>query len=116
MTVDVSKAYLVFSQAVDMAARGTGNPHARLVDAYRNYLVTLRPDELPQVLRDRFYSLHYRVTDLPPGGEPQQYTAHFKAIYGEEDADILAQIVDMKNTLHALLQQDLAGLPPQERE
>ena len=94
-----------FEQAVDMAARGSGDAHERLVLAYREHLVTLPAETLPEPLRRRFLRLHEQVCDLPSGGDVDDYTAHFKALYPEDDAELLAQLVELKNALRLLLEE-----------
>src|SRR6185437_10144265 len=98
-TIELRQAARAFAQAVDMAARGSGDAHERLVLAYRQYLVTLPAETLPGPLRGRFLRLHDQVCDLPPGGPVEAYTAHFKALDPEDDAELLAQLVDLKNAL-----------------
>ena len=94
-----------FEQAVDMAARGSGSVNERLVLAYERHLVTLRPETLPSAQRERFLRLHDRLCDVPPGDHPEAYVAHFKALYAEDAADLLAQLVDLKYALRLLLEE-----------
>lgn len=46
---------------------------------------------------------HDQLCDLPPGGPVEAYTAHFKALYPEDAADLLARLVELKNALRLLL-------------
>jgi hypothetical protein len=88
-----------------MAASGTGDGHARLVLAWQRYLVTLRPETLPSPVRERFLRLHDRICGRPPGGDPDDSLATFKALDPEDDAGLLAQLVDLKNALRLLLEE-----------
>ncbi len=104
-TAELRQAARAFAQAVDMAARGSGNVNERLVLAYRRYLVTLCPDALPSLMRERFLRLHDQVCGWPPGDATRDYTPHFKALYPEHAAHLLTQIVDLKNALRLLLEE-----------
>jgi hypothetical protein len=88
-----------------MAAQGSGEAHERLVLAWKRYLVTLCPDSLPSPVRERFLRLHDQICGRPPGGDPDDYIATFKALDPEDDADLLAQLVDLKNALRLLLEE-----------
>ncbi len=105
MTAELRQAARAFAQAVDMAARGGGDAQERLVTAYKRYLVTLHPASLPQPLRERFLALHERVCGQPPGGPSEAYTATFRAMNSELAADLLTQLVELKNALRLLLEE-----------
>ncbi|MGI8916736.1 MAG: hypothetical protein ACR2JY_23680 [Chloroflexota bacterium] len=105
MTAELRQAARAFAQAVDMAAVGTGDGHARLVLAYRRYLVTLRPETLPSPLRARFLRLHEQICGRPPGGDVDEYIATFKALYPEHAAALLVRLVKLKNALRLLLEE-----------
>jgi len=102
---DLRQAARAFAQAVDMAARGTGNGHARLVLAWQRHLVTLRPETLPSPVRERFLRLHDQLCGRPPGGDADDYIATFKALDPEDGTRLLAQLVDLKNALRLLLEE-----------
>ena len=103
--VELRQAARAFAQAVDMAASGTGDGHERLVLAWQRYLVTLRPETLPPPVRARFLRLHDQICGRPPGGDPDDYIATFKALDPEDDAALLAQLVALKNALRLLLEE-----------
>ena len=105
VTTELRQAARAFGQAVDMAARGSGDAHERLVLAWQRYLVTLRPRTLPSPVCERFLRLHDQVCDWPPGDATRDYTPHFKAMYPEAAADPLAQLVDLKNPFRLLLEE-----------
>jgi predicted pyridoxine 5'-phosphate oxidase superfamily flavin-nucleotide-binding protein len=69
-----------FAQAVDLAVKGSGDGHERLVLAWQRSLVTLRPDTMPSPVRERFLRLHDRIRGRPPGGDAEDYVATFKAL------------------------------------
>lgn len=94
-----------FEQAVDMAARGSGGVNERLALACKHYLVMLQPETLPLAVQERFLRLHEQVCAWPPGDATCDYTPHFKALYPEHAADLLAQLVDLKNALRLLLEE-----------
>ena len=100
---ELRHAARAFEQAVDMAARGSGGVHERLVLAYERFLVTLRPEMLPPGLRGRFRRLHDRLCDLPPGDDARAYVAHFKALYPDQATELLAELVDLKHALRLAL-------------
>jgi hypothetical protein len=50
-TADLRQAARAFAQAVDLTARGSGDAHERLVLAWKRYLVALRPETLPSLVR-----------------------------------------------------------------
>jgi hypothetical protein len=104
-TAELRQAARAFGQAVDMAARGSGNVNERLVLAWKHRLVTLRPETLPPSVRDRFLHLHEQVCGWPPGDAGRDYTPHFNALYPDHAADLLAQLVDLKNALRLLLEE-----------
>ena len=104
-TAELRQAARAFAQAVDMAARGSGDAHERLVLAWQRYLVTLRPDTLPSPVRARFLRLHGQICGLPPGGDADDYIATFKALDSEDDAELLAQLVELKNARRLLLEE-----------
>jgi len=104
-TIELRQAARAFAQAVDMAARGSGDAHERLVLAWQRHLVTLCPDFLPSPVRERFLHLHDRICGQPPGGDPDDYLATFKALDPEDDAELLAQLVDLKNAVRLLLEE-----------
>jgi len=104
-TADLRQAARAFAQAVDMAAYGTGDGHERLVLAWKRYLVTLRPDTLPSPVRERFLRLHHEICSRPLGGDADDYIATFKALDPEDDAELLAQLVHLKNALRLLLEE-----------
>lgn len=102
---ELRQAVRAFEQAVDMAAIGSGNINERLVLAYERYLVSLRPEMLPPALHQRFLRLHGQLCDLPPGDDSRAYVAHYKALSPEDAADLLAQLVELKNLLRLLLEE-----------
>jgi len=102
-TTELRRITRAFEQAVDMAARGSGDVNERLVLAYKRYLVAVQPDALPPALRARFLRLHEQVCDWPPGEPARDYSPHFRALYPENAADLLAQLVELKNALRLLL-------------
>ena len=79
-TAELREAARAFGQAVDMAARGSGNVNERLVLAYKHYLVRLRPETLPPSVRADarraavFLRLHEQVCGWPPGDATRDYT------------------------------------------
>lgn len=104
-TTALRSATRAFDQAVDMAARGSGGVNERLALACKHYLVTLQPETLPPVVQERFLRLHEQVCAWPPGDAVRDYTPHFKALYPEHAADLLAQLVELKNALRLLLEE-----------
>jgi hypothetical protein len=104
-TTALRSATRAFEQAVDMAARGSGGVNERLALACKHYLVTLQPETLPRSVQERFLRLHEQVCAWPPGDLSRDYTPHFKALYPEQAADLLAQLVDLKNALRLLLEE-----------
>jgi hypothetical protein len=107
-TAELRQAARAFAQAVDMAAQGSGDTHERLVLAWKRYLVTLRPETLPSPVRERFLRLHDRICGRPPGGDADDYIATFRALDPEDDVVFLAQLVDLKNALRLLLEEQEA--------
>lgn len=73
-TAELRQAARAFAQAVDMAAVGTGDGHARLVLAYRRYLVTLRPETPLAATRRR------------PQGRPSFFTSMSRSVAGRRVA------------------------------
>lgn len=104
-TTELRSATRAFEQAVDMAARGGGGVNERLVLACKHYLVTLRPETLPPAVQERFLRLHEQVCAWPPGDPSRDYTPHFKALYPEHAADLLARLVELKNAVRLLLEE-----------
>jgi len=104
-TAELRQAACAFAQAVDMTAQGSGDTHERLVLAWQRYLVTLRPETLPPPARARFLRLHDQICGRPPGGATDDYIATFKALDPAHAADLLAQLVDLKNALRLLLEE-----------
>lgn len=102
---DLRAAYRAFERAVDMAAQLDADAHTRLVLAYKTSLVRLRPETLPPSARARFLRLHDELCGWPPGDPARDYTAHFKALYPEQAADLLAQLVELKNAVRLLLEE-----------
>jgi len=49
--------------------------------------------------------LHDAVCGWPPDDAIRDYTPHFKAMYPERAADLLAQLVHLKNALRLLLEE-----------
>ena len=104
-TAELRQASRAFARAADRAAAGTGDAHERLVLAWQRHLVTLRPETLPSPVRERFLRLHGRICGSPPGGDADDYLATFRALDPEDDAELLAQLVDLKNALRLLLEE-----------
>jgi hypothetical protein len=110
-TAALRSATRAFEQAVDMAARGSGDGHERLVLAWQRYLVMLRPEVLPPPVRADarrtavFLRLHDRICGRPPGGDAEDYVATFKALDPEDDAVHLTRFVELKNALRLLLEE-----------
>jgi hypothetical protein len=102
---DWQTANRAFERAVDMAARLDADAHTRLVLAYKTHLVRLAPDALPPPARARFLRLHEALCGWPPGDPARDYTAHFRALYPEQAADLLAQLVELKNAVRLLLEE-----------
>lgn len=106
--VELRQAARAFAEAVDRAAQGSGDAHARPVLAWQRSLVTLRPDRLSSPVRERFLRLHDQVCGRPPGGDPDDDSATCKALDPEDGADLLAQLVDLKSALRLLLEERVA--------
>jgi len=81
---------------------GTGAVKQRLVDAYRRHLASLREEDLPEAVRDRFATLRTSMHEAPAAGGMTAPEASARKMSEKDAADHTAAILEMFTVLSAL--------------
>src|SRR5438552_4117724 len=84
-----------FHVAVLGLASGQGDIRQRLADAFVGSLIRLKPDELPEELRDDFRALQKELTSARPEGDEGTVLASTNTMSGNRAAELAKQIVSM---------------------
>ena len=81
---------------------GTGPVKQRLIDAYRHHLATLREQELPDAVRDRFVALRAAMHEAPATGGLTAPEASVRKMSEKDAAQHAASLLDMFTAMSAL--------------
>jgi hypothetical protein len=81
---------------------GTGAVKQRLVDAYRRHLASLREQDLPEAIRDRFVTLRTSMHEAPAAGGMSAPEASARKMSEKDAAGHAAAILEMFMVLSAL--------------
>ena len=81
---------------------GTGAVKQRLVDAYRRHLATLREQDLPDAVRDRFARLRTAMHEAPAAGGMTAPEASARKMSEKDAAEHATAILEMFTALSAL--------------
>ena len=81
---------------------GTGAVKQRLVDAYRRHLASLREQDLPDAVRDRFARLQTAMHEAPAAGGMTAPEASARKMSEKDAAEHAAAILEMFTVLSAL--------------
>jgi hypothetical protein len=80
---------------------GTGPVKQRLVDAYRRHLASLREQELPDAVRDRFVALRAAMHEAPATGGMTAPEASVRKMSEKDAAEHAAALLEMFTVLSA---------------
>ncbi len=81
---------------------GTGPVKQRLIDAYRHHLATLREQELPDSVRERFVALRAAMHEAPATGGLTAPEASVRKMSEKDAAGHAASLLDMFTALSAM--------------
>ena len=81
---------------------GAGAVKQRLVDAYRHHLASLRVQDLPDAVRDRFATLHAAMHEAPATGGMTAPEASVRKMSEKDAAEHAVAILEMFTVLSAL--------------
>jgi hypothetical protein len=81
---------------------GTGAVKQRLVDAYRRHLASLREQDLPEAVRDRFITLRTAMHEAPAAGGMTAPEASARKMSEKDAAEHATAILEMFTVLSAL--------------
>ena len=87
---------------------GTGAVKQRLVDAYRHHLASLREQDLPDAVRERFTSLRTAMHEAPAAGGMSAPEASARKMSEKDAAAHATAILEMFTVLSALNDSDSA--------
>ena len=87
---------------------GTGAVKQRLVDAYRRHLASLREQDLPDAVRERFATLRTAMHEAPAAGGMTAPEASARKMSDKDAAEHAAAILEMFAVLSALNDSDSA--------
>ena len=81
---------------------GTGAVKQRLVDAYRRHLASLREQDLPDAIRDRFAMLRSAMHEAPAAGGMTAPEASARKMSEKDAAEHATAILEMFAVMSAL--------------
>ena len=81
---------------------GTGAVKQRLVDAYRRHLASLREQDLPDAVRERFATLRTAMHEAPAAGGMTAPEASARKMSDKDAAEHATAILEMFAVLSAL--------------
>ena len=87
---------------------GTGAVKQRLVDAYRRHLASLREQDLPDAVRERFATLRTAMHEAPAAGGMTAPEASARKMSDKDAAEHATAILEMFTVLSALNDSDSA--------
>jgi hypothetical protein len=87
---------------------GTGAVKQRLVDAYRRHLASLREQDLPDAVRERFATLRTAMHEAPAAGGMTAPEASARKMSDKDAAEHATAILEMFAVLSALNDSDSA--------
>ena len=95
-------------QAALQVLVGTGPVKQRLVDAYRRHLASLREQDLPDAVRERFATLRTAMHEAPAAGGMTAPEASARKMSDKDAAEHATAILEMFAVLSALNDSDSA--------
>jgi hypothetical protein len=87
---------------------GAGAVKQRLVDAYRRHLASLREQDLPEAVRDRFARLRTAMHEAPAAGGMTAPEASARKMSEKDAAEHATAILEMFMVLSALDESETA--------
>jgi uncharacterized protein YktB (UPF0637 family) len=87
--------YEKFSGAIHSMLVNPASIQKRIADAYLFHLIHLKPDEIPQNIRDEFKKLHERISMVEPKGDEGSVAATVKQMTDAEAIEIAESIYNM---------------------
>lgn len=95
-------------QAALQVLVGAGPVKQRLVDAYRHHLATLREQDLPDAIRDRFVALRAAMHEAPATGGLTAPEASVRKMSEKDAAQHASVLLEMFTVLSALNESESA--------